>query len=256
MGRDARARRGPGEREEDEQRQARRRGARGWCERAASSAASCPRRMADASKRKSPPSRAVKGRSKKKALPPGRGEGRGRGALRGGATGRGRASSPACGPPASPWPASPSSAPGHRLRRPCARRASPSAWRRPSASFRAACAAASRAMGSRYGRAGDVVEADLVAELDRARVAAVLAADAELEVGPRGAPLLDGDLHQRAHAVAVDGDERVDRRRCPARRSVREHRRHVVAGEAEGGLGQVVGAEGEELGRLGDLVRR
>lgn len=28
----------------------------------------------------------------------------------------------------------------------------------------------------------------------------------------------------------------------------------VVAGEAEGHLGQVVGAEGEELGLLGDLV--
>lgn len=31
---------------------------------------------------------------------------------------------------------------------------------------------------------------------------------------------------------------------------------HVVAAEAEGGLGEIVGAEGEEVGLLGDLVGR
>ncbi len=46
----------------------------------------------------------------------------------------------------------------------------------------AACAAASRATGTRIRRAADVVEADAVAEGDRLRVAAVLAADADLEV--------------------------------------------------------------------------
>src|SRR5260363_68666 len=37
------------------------------------------------------------------------------------------------------------------------------------------------------GRARHVVHADLVAERDRGRIAAMLAADADLEVGPRGA---------------------------------------------------------------------
>jgi hypothetical protein len=40
------------------------------------------------------------------------------------------------------------------------------------------------------GRAGDVVEADLLAEGDGGRVAAMLAADAELEVRARLAPAL------------------------------------------------------------------
>ena len=40
-------------------------------------------------------------------------------------------------------------------------------------------------------RAGYVVEADLVAELDRDGLAAVLAADAELDAGPGLSPALD-----------------------------------------------------------------
>src|SRR5208283_6022433 len=39
--------------------------------------------------------------------------------------------------------------------------------------------------GDPVGRAAHVVEAQLVAELDRVRLAAVLAADAHLELGPR-----------------------------------------------------------------------
>src|SRR5436305_15253870 len=52
-------------------------------------------------------------------------------------------------------------------------------------------------------RAGHIVEADLVTELDRRRVAAVLAADAELQLGLDAAALRDGDLHQAAHPLAV-----------------------------------------------------
>src|SRR5258708_5853159 len=61
------------------------------------------------------------------------------------------------------------------------------------------------------GRAGHVVEPDLVADRHRGRIAAVLAADAELEVLARVAAALGRDLHQFAHALAVDRDERVDR---------------------------------------------
>ena len=65
-------------------------------------------------------------------------------------------------------------------------------------------------------RAGDVVQAHLVEEVDRLRVAAVLAADAELEVGAGGPAGLDGDADQRADAVPVDRLERARRRRCPS----------------------------------------
>src|SRR5688572_2566710 len=59
--------------------------------------------------------------------------------------------------------------------------------------------------------AADVVEPDLVTELDRARLAAVLAADADLEVRPGLPSLGDGHLHQPADALAVERLERVDR---------------------------------------------
>jgi hypothetical protein len=48
--------------------------------------------------------------------------------------------------------------------------------------------------GHAVGRAGHVVQAELVAELHRVRIAAVLAADAELDVGTGAAALGDGDL--------------------------------------------------------------
>src|SRR5262245_17448459 len=58
-------------------------------------------------------------------------------------------------------------------------------------------------------RAGHVVQPDPVAELHARRVAAVLAADAQLELGPGLPALLRGDLHQRAHALLVQRHERV-----------------------------------------------
>src|SRR5205807_7445647 len=49
--------------------------------------------------------------------------------------------------------------------------------------------------GHAVGRARHVVEPDLVEELHRGWITAVLAADAELEVGPRLAAVLDGLAH-------------------------------------------------------------
>src|SRR6266849_8206492 len=47
-------------------------------------------------------------------------------------------------------------------------------------------------------------QADLVAELDGVRIAAVLAADADFQILALTAALVDADLHQSAHAVDVD----------------------------------------------------
>src|SRR5262249_51388645 len=58
-------------------------------------------------------------------------------------------------------------------------------------------------------RARYIIQPDLVAERDRGGVAAMLAADAELEVLPHLASALGGDAHQLAHAFAVEGHERV-----------------------------------------------
>src|SRR5262249_44822547 len=61
-------------------------------------------------------------------------------------------------------------------------------------------------------RTRHIVEPDLVAELNRGRVAAVFAADAELEVAARLASAFSGDPHKLADAVTVDRHERVGRK--------------------------------------------
>src|SRR5690606_26137397 len=58
-------------------------------------------------------------------------------------------------------------------------------------------------------RAAHVVEPHLLEEEDRRRIAAVLAADPELDVGPRLTPLLDRHLDELADAGDVDRRERV-----------------------------------------------
>src|SRR5262245_14504075 len=102
-------------------------------------------------------------------------------------------------------------------------------------------------------RAGHVVELHLVAERDRGGIAAVLAADSDLELRLDLAAALDADPHELAYAVAVDGDERIDRH-DPARHVGAEETRSIVARNAEGRLREVVGAERKERRALGDLA--
>src|SRR5579885_996335 len=102
-------------------------------------------------------------------------------------------------------------------------------------------------------RARDIVELDLVAELNRGRIAAVLAANAELQLLTRLAAALGGDAHQLADAVAIDRHKRVGRQDALCRVGTQEAPR-VVAADAKGGLRQVVGAERKELRRFGDLI--
>ena len=103
-------------------------------------------------------------------------------------------------------------------------------------------------------RAADVVEAGVVEQGDRLRVAAVLAAHAELEVGLGLAPEAGADAHELADAVGVDGLERVALQQALLQVGRHHPALDVVAGEPERHLGEVVGAEAEEVGLLGDLV--
>src|SRR6185437_15032792 len=103
------------------------------------------------------------------------------------------------------------------------------------------------------GRARDIVEPDLLAETDRSGVAAMLAADAELQVATRLAAAREGNSDQLADAVAVDGDERIVLEDAgflvgPEKTAA------VVARQTQRGLGQIVGAEAEEFGGFGDLA--
>src|SRR5882757_1217015 len=103
------------------------------------------------------------------------------------------------------------------------------------------------------GRARDVVEADLVAERHRGGIAAMLAANPDLEIGPRLAAARHADLDEFADAIAIDRDERVDLENSLADIGAKETR-GVVAADAVGGLRQIVGPEGEELGGLRDVA--
>src|SRR5581483_12486897 len=94
-------------------------------------------------------------------------------------------------------------------------------------------------------RARDVVEADPLAERDRGGVAAMLAADAELDPGARMAPAFRRPPDQFADPFTVDRDERVDLDDALAD-VVAEEGGRVVARQTEGRLGQIVGAEREE----------
>src|SRR4051794_2780992 len=83
----------------------------------------------------------------------------------------------------------------------------------------------------------------------------MLAADADGEIGAGGAAALDGDTDQLADAAPGDRLERGDREDAQPEIAAEERSFHVVAGEPPRHLGQVVGAEGEELGGAGDLAR-
>ena len=107
------------------------------------------------------------------------------------------------------------------------------------------------------GRARDVVEPERVAEGDRARLASVLAADAELELGRSAARPRSTAIRIRAPTpVDVEHLERVALDHAVLEVAREELALGVVAREAERRLGEVVRAEGEEVGVLGDLVRR
>src|SRR5262245_51505810 len=89
--------------------------------------------------------------------------------------------------------------------------------------------------------------------MDRRGVAAVLAADADLERRPGLAAALDPDAHQRADTLDVDRRERILLEDLPLLVDLQELS-GVVPRIAERQLRHVVGAEGEELRVLGDLA--
>src|ERR1700733_12503634 len=95
-----------------------------------------------------------------------------------------------------------------------------------------------------------------MAKLHAVEIAAVFAADADLELVAAAAALLDSPLNQHAAALGV---ERLERIGCEYASLlfidiVGQEAARIVAGEAHGGLGEVVGAEREEFGALCDLI--
>ena len=81
----------------------------------------------------------------------------------------------------------------------------------------------------------------------------MLAADAELDVLAGGTSQFAGHFDQFADSALIERHEGVFRQDAVIHIE-RQEFAGIVAGQAKGGLGQVVGAEGEELGFSGDLV--
>ena len=90
-------------------------------------------------------------------------------------------------------------------------------------------------------------------EGDRRRIAPVFAADAGFQAGTRSPALLYRHLDQHADPLLVDGSERVVLVNAVAQ-VVGQELAGVVTREAQRHLREVVGAEREELRRLGDAV--
>ena len=95
-------------------------------------------------------------------------------------------------------------------------------------------------------RAGNVVEADLVAELNGRGVTTVLTADTYVESGVNGLTESDSHVHQLANAGLVELSEGIVLEDLSVVVSAQELA-CVIAGEAVGHLGQVVGTEAEEV---------
>src|SRR5918998_393069 len=93
-----------------------------------------------------------------------------------------------------------------------------------------------------------------MAERDALWIAAVLAADSDLEVHLRRSALLDADPHELPDPRGVEDLERVLGEHLAVDVLHQELALGVVAAVAEAHLRQVVRAEAEELGVLRDLV--
>src|SRR3989475_5346685 len=96
-------------------------------------------------------------------------------------------------------------------------------------------------------RAGHVIQAHVVTELHRRRLAAVLSTDADLELGPRSPAELDRQLDEFADAFLIEHLERVVLQDAVLHVERQEPAR-VGARQAEGGLREVGRPEGEKLG--------
>src|SRR5579875_3031263 len=83
--------------------------------------------------------------------------------------------------------------------------------------------------------AGDVVQPQLVTELDRLRVTAVLATDPDLQIRACCPALLNADGHEPTDPVPIDGLEGVATQNPALQVTDDELGLSIVPGEAEGG---------------------
>lgn len=107
--------------------------------------------------------------------------------------------------------------------------------------------------GNPEGRAGNVREARPLEKADRGRIARMLAADAKLDVRPGRFATGARNFDEFANPFFVDRREGIAGKYLLGCIIGKKSSR-VIAGESKAGLGQIVAAKGEKLGRLGNLA--
>ena len=93
-----------------------------------------------------------------------------------------------------------------------------------------------------------------MAEADRTRIAALLAADADLQIRVGGTAQVDAHLHQHTDALDVEGFKGIVVEDPGVGVERQELVFRILAREGVDGLGQIVGTEGEELGQFGQIA--
>src|SRR5688500_8381043 len=109
--------------------------------------------------------------------------------------------------------------------------------------------------GNAIRRTRDVVHAEGMAEPDRARLSAMLAAAADLQRVADTTSRGDRELDEFAHAFFIEHLKRIVSQDAELE-IIRQEATRVVAAQPERRLGEIVGAEREELGSPGYLIRR
>src|SRR5437879_12300041 len=104
-------------------------------------------------------------------------------------------------------------------------------------------------------RTRHVIEADRVAKLHGARFAAMFPADADLQLRADAPTGRYGKSNQLANSILVKNLEWIVGNYTPVN-VIREEPSRIVPAQAKSGLGQIIGAKGEELRGSSDLIRR
>ena len=108
--------------------------------------------------------------------------------------------------------------------------------------------------GNAEGRTAHIVQAKFVAELNAIGVASMLPTDTELNVAATFSAFLHGNFHELADSGLVHASEGILAKDVQFG-VIRKEAARVVTAHAEGSLSEIVRAETEELGSLGDCVR-
>src|SRR5688572_13284362 len=102
--------------------------------------------------------------------------------------------------------------------------------------------------------AGNISQAESMAELDGARVAAMFAADAVFDAGLAGLRFPYCHFHEFAHAALVERYERITLDEF-LREVLRDELGDIVTREAVGHLGEIIGPEAHEFHITCNTVR-